>query len=347
MSYNRIMRVAVYHNNNDVRIEEVSQPEINDDEVLVKVLASGICGSDVMEWYRIKKAPVVLGHEITGEIEKKGRDVKKYKEGDRVFVSHHVPCNTCHYCLNGNHTACETLHTTNYHPGGFSEYIRVPALNVDRGLYLLPEEVSYEEGTFIEPLACVVRGQRLSGLRPGMSVLIIGSGMSGLLHIELARALGAGRIIAVDINYYRLSKAMESGADEAINAGKDIHKQVKDVNRGSLADLVIVCTGVLSVAEESIKCVDRGGTVLFFAVPRPEEMVSVPMNDLWRDEIKLMTSYGAGPSDIETAIKLIQNRRVDVSSMITHRLPLDSTAEGFRLVADAGESLKVIIEPHE
>jgi L-iditol 2-dehydrogenase len=337
----------MYYNNSDVRIEEMPVPEIGPDELLVKVMASGICGSDVMEWYRVKKAPIVLGHEIAGEIAEAGKDVKRYKKGDRVFVSHHVPCNTCHYCLNGYHTACETLHRTNYDPGGFSEYIRIPALNVQSGVYVLHDEMSYEEGTFIEPLACVVRGQRLSGLRPGQSVLIIGSGISGLLHIKLARALGAGRIIASDISEYRLKEAERYGADAVIDASDGILHKLLDFNEGRPADLVIICTGVPVAAIEALRCVDRGGTVLFFAVPEPEIMVPVPMNDLWRNEVTLKTSYGAGPFDIETALRLIQSRRLLLSEMITHRLPLKEAGQGFKLVAEAKESIKVIIEPHK
>ncbi len=341
------MRVAVYYNNSDVRIEETPVPEINAGELLVKVMASGICGSDVMEWYRVKKAPIVLGHEISGEIVEAGKDVKKYKKGDRVFVSHHVPCNTCRYCLNGYHTACDTLHKTNYYPGGFSEYLRVPEINVDRGVYLLPEEFSYDEGTFIEPLACVIRGQKLAALKPGQTVLVIGSGISGLLHIELARALGAGRIFATDISEYRLIEAERHGAYAAINAKEDVAGRILQLNDNRLADLVIVCAGALSAAAEAIKCVDRGGTVLFFAVPEPDVMVPVPMNSLWRNEIKLMTSYGAGPSDIDTAISIIRSRRVNLNEMITHKLPFEEIGQGFRLVADAKESIKVIIEPHK
>ncbi|MBI5676023.1 MAG: alcohol dehydrogenase catalytic domain-containing protein [Nitrospirae bacterium] len=341
------MRVAVYYNNSDVRVEEAPLPEINAGELLVKVMASGICGSDVMEWYRVKKAPIVLGHEIAGEIIETGKDVKKYKKGDRVFVSHHVPCNTCHYCINGYHTACETLHKTNYYPGGFSEYLRVPEINVDRGVYVLPDEMSYDEGTFIEPLACVLRGQRLSALKPGQTVLVIGSGISGLLHIELARALGAGRIFATDISEYRLREAERHGAYAAINAKEDVAGRLLELNDNRLADLVIVCAGALSACAEAIRCVDRGGTVLFFAVPEPDVMVPVPMNSLWRNEIKLMTSYGAGPSDIETAINIIKNRRVNINEMITHKLPFEEIGQGFRLVADAKESIKVIIEPHK
>ncbi|HMK51581.1 MAG TPA: alcohol dehydrogenase catalytic domain-containing protein, partial [Thermodesulfobacteriota bacterium] len=156
------MRVAMYYNNSDVRLEEIPTPRIGPGELLVKVLASGICGSDVMEWYRIKKAPRVLGHEIAGEIVEVAEGLDRYKIGDRVFVSHHVPCNTCQYCLNGFHTLCDTLRTTNFDPGGFAEYIRIPRINVDRGVFILPDEISFEDGVFIEPLACVLRGQRLA-----------------------------------------------------------------------------------------------------------------------------------------------------------------------------------------
>ena len=339
------MKVAMYYRNNDVRVEEMPVPKIGKGELLVKVMASGICGSDVMEWYRIKKAPRVLGHEITGEIVEAGEAVKNYKKGDRVFVSHHVPCNTCHYCLNGYHTACETLHRTNYDPGGFAEYLRVPEINVDRGVYVLPEKMSYEEGTFIEPLACVLRGQKVANLKPGQSVLVIGSGMSGLLHVNLARGLGAGKIIATDINEFRLKAAVKFGADAVINAKEDVPKRVKELNEGRLADCVIVCTGVMPAVNQALQSVDSGGTILFFAVPEPGINISVPINDFWRNEIKMMTSYGASPADLSLAIELIKAQRVNVKDMITHKLAMSEAQLGFKLAAEGGESIKVIIEP--
>ena len=341
------MYVAMYYNNRDVRLEKMAKPVIGPGEIGVKVMASGVCGSDVMEWYRIKKAPLVLGHEIAGVIVEVGEGVKRYKAGDRVFVSHHIPCNTCHYCLRGHHTACETLHTTNYDPGGFAEYVRIPQINVDRGVFLLPDDVSFEEGVFIEPLACVVRGQRVMNLQPGQSVLILGSGISGLLHLLLARSLGAGRIIATDISEYRLQMARQFGADETIPAGEDIPERLRQVNDGRLADHVIVCTGALTAFNQALKSVDRGGTVLCFATTEPGVDLAVPLNDFWRNEIKLMPSYGNSPLDAVVAIELIRSGRVPVEKMITHRLPLAETALGFRLVAEGKESMKVIIKPHE
>lgn len=341
------MRVAMYYKNDDVRTEEMPVPKIGPDELLVKVIASGICGSDVLEWYRVKTAPRVLGHEITGEIVEAGEKVKSYKVGDRVFISHHVPCNTCRYCLKGHHTACHTLHTTNFDPGGFSEFLRVPEINVDRGVFVLPDNVSYEEGSFIEPLGCVVRGQRLMGLKQGQSVLIIGSGISGLLHIQVAKAAGGESIIATDISNFRLKAAKQFGADAVFHGEEDIPTKIKEVNDGRLVDHVILCTAAMPAISQALKSVDRGGVVLFFAAPEPGVDVPLPINEFWRNGITLMPTYGAAPEDLKAAIELIRNKRVNLKDMITHRLGLAETAKGFQLVVKAQESIKVIIEPQK
>ena len=341
------MRVAMYYKNNDVRLEEIPVPKIGSGELLVKVFASGICGSDVLEWYRVKTAPRVLGHEIAGEIVEAGDGVKNYKVGDRVFVSHHVPCNTCKYCLKGQHTACYTLHTTNFDPGGFSEFLRVPQINVDRGVFVLPKNVSYDEGSFIEPLACVARGQRLAGIKPGQSVLVIGSGISGLLHIQMAKSVGAGRIIAVDINGFRLKAAKQFGANVVLHGEEDIPAKIKEVNNGGLVDHVILCTAAVPAISQALKSVDRGGVVLFFAAPESGINIPLPINEFWRNGITLMPTYGAAPVDIEMAIELIRHKRVRLMDMITHRLRLEETEKGFQLVEAAQGSIKVIIEPHK
>ena len=340
------MRVATYYNNRDVRLEEIPSPKIGPGEVLIKVVASGICGSDVMEWYRVKKAPRVLGHEIAGEIVEVGAGVARYKVGDRVFVSHHVPCNTCRYCLNGHHTLCDTLRSTNFDPGGFAEYLRVPTINVDRGVFVLPGEVSFEEGVFIEPLACVERGQRIAGLNPGQTVLVMGSGISGLLHVALARASGAGCVIATDVSEYRLKAARQFGADECLHAKEDVPSRLRQLLGGRLPDLVIVCAGTTAAYEQALQCVDRGGKILCFALLEPGVNVSIPFFDFWNDGITLLSTYGGSPVDIAGAIELIRAHRLPLHEMITHRLPLAETGLGFRLVAEAKESIKVIIEPH-
>jgi L-iditol 2-dehydrogenase len=340
------MLAAVYYNNQDVRIKEMPKPEIGDDEILLKVMASGICGSDVTEWYRVPKAPRVLGHEATGVIEKAGVNVKRYKVGDRVFVSHHVPCGKCRYCLSGHETACETLHTTNYFPGGFAQYVRVPRINVEKGVYKLPDDMSFEEGTFIEPLACVVRGQRLAGVRKEDSLLVIGCGVSGLLHLQLAKLKGLDRVVAAEVNPYRLKLAEKFGADYVVDAKESLPRKLEKVNDGRLADQVVVCTGATQAAFTALECVDKGGTILFFAVPEPSVKVPVPINQFWRNEITIKTSYGAAPNDLAESLDVLAQKKLKVKDMITHRLGLRQAAEGFRLMAAAGESLKVIIEPN-
>jgi len=341
------MKVAMYYSNDDIRIEEMPIPKIGPGELLIKIEASGICGSDVMEWYRRSRAPLVLGHEIAGEIVDIGKGVR-YNIGERVTASHHVPCNTCYYCLNGHHTVCDTLRTTNFDPGGFAEYVRLPAINVDRGVYLIPDSVSFEEATFTEPLACVIRGQRKANIKPGQTVLVLGSGIAGLLHIQLAKALGAGLIIATDIVDYRLKAAKKFGAKYAINAKENIPELIKDVNDGRLADLVIVCTGATSAIDQALKSVDRAGTILFFAPTREGVTIPFSINEtFWRKDIVLTTSYAGAPLDHHIALKLIEEKRVNVKDMITHRLPLSETGRGFKLVAEAKESIKVIIEPQK
>ncbi|HRZ86794.1 MAG TPA: alcohol dehydrogenase catalytic domain-containing protein, partial [bacterium] len=205
------MRAAVYYRNSDIRVEERAVPQIGQGEALMRIEASGICGSDVMEWYRIKHAPLVLGHEVSGVIEKVGPGVTRYRAGQRIVAAHHVPCNTCRYCLQGDHTVCDTLRTTSFDPGGFAEYVRLPAINVDRGIFPIADGVSYEDATFVEPLACVIRGQRKAGLKPGRSVLILGGGISGLLHLKLAIAMGAGRVFVTDVLENRLEAAKGFG----------------------------------------------------------------------------------------------------------------------------------------
>lgn len=325
------MKVAIYYNNSDIRIEEFPKPRIKEGEILVRVRASGICGTDTMEWYRIKKAPRVLGHEIAGEIVETRS--AGYKAGQRVFVSHHVPCNKCKYCLAGNHTACGVLHEGNYIPGGYSEFVGVPKINVDIGTYVLPENVSYEEGTMIEPLACVVRAQKEIGIRKGQTVLVLGSGVSGLLNIQLAKLKGA-EIIATDIYKYRLDKAKQFGADKTLDPREDL--AVK-------ADRIIICTGAFEAAAQAFKYIDRKGIIQFFAIP--DKNIEIPVEDLWRNEITVTSSYGAAPDDLKEALDLIKDRKINVKDMITHTLPLALAQKGFKIVSEARESLKVVLQP--
>jgi L-iditol 2-dehydrogenase len=338
----------MYYSNRDVRLEEMPTPQIGPREVLMRVEASGICGTDLLEWYRLHKAPLVLGHEVAGVIAAVGEAVKHCRVGDRICAAHHVPCNTCHYCLSGHHTVCDTLRRTNFAPGGFAEYVRLPRINVEQGIFPLADEVSFEEGTFVEPLACVLRGQRLARFQPGQNVLVIGSGIAGLLHIQLARTSGASCIVATDIIDYRLEAARRFGANVAVHAGDYTPASLRQAAGDRLADLVVVCSGAASAIRQALQSVERGGTILFFASTNPGVSVPISINDLfWRNEITLTSSYGGSPADYAAALDLIKAGKISLQEMITHRLGLAETGLGFQLVARAQDSLKVIIEPQK
>jgi L-iditol 2-dehydrogenase len=345
------MKVARYYNNNDIRLDEIPIPKIGDGELLIKVKRSGICGSDILEYYRFAKMKklgvdsLVLGHEISGDIVEMGEDISNFNLGDRVFVSHHVPCFNCHHCDLDHHTACDLLHNTNYDPGGFAEYIRIPKINIEKkGVYVLDELMTYDEGVFIEPLGCVSRAQRLANIRKGQTVLILGSGVSGLLHLKLAKAKGIGKVIMTDISNYRLKKATEFGADIVINAKEDVIPEVKKNNDGRFPDCIIVCTGALSAAKQALNCIGPGTIIIFFAVPEPGINLEIPINDYWRNEVVIMTSYGAAPEDLNDAFEWIKSNKISVVDLISHHLPLQDIGEGFKIVCKADKSMKVVID---
>ena len=339
------MKAGVYHSNRDVRVEHLPVPEIGPGEFLLRVEASGICGSDVLEWYRKKSAPRVLGHEVAGVVERVGHGVDAVSVGDRVFVSHHVPCNTCRYCLAGQHTACSTLHTTNFDPGGFAQYVRVPALQADRGTVRLPDGMTFEQAVFIEPLACVARAQRLCRIGPGKSVLVLGAGVSGLLHLMLAQAMGAGPLAAIDPDPARREAARRTGAAAAVAPSEDEAERLSKACGTSSFDNVIVCTGAPAAFDSAFALVERAGVVCAFATPSPGQAIELELSRFWRNGLSLVTSYAGAPADLAEALAVIESGLVPVEQLITHRLPLDRIQQGFDLVCRGGEALKVIIHP--
>jgi len=230
------MKVGLYFNHQDIRVEQRPVPEIGPREALAEVMACGICGSDIMKWYRdpaTRNGGINTGHEIAGRLAKVGSGLGGWKEGDRVIITHHFPCLECMPCLDGNETACQAMHEKHIEPGGFSQYVRILETGIAKGLYRLPDSMSYEEGSFVEPLGCVVRSIRKTRPIEDHTVLVLGSGLAGLLHIKFARALGARKIYAVDTNDRRLEVALRCGADEGIFA----HEKLP------VADRVYVCTG--------------------------------------------------------------------------------------------------------
>lgn len=343
MKMPQVMKVGMYYNNRDVRVENMPVPKIGDRDLLIKVRACAICGTDIMEWYRIKKAPMVQGHELTGDIVEIGKDVKGYDIGDRVFATHHVPCDECYECERGNGTLCEEFQkTNNFDPGGFSEYVRVTGRSVETGTLKLPDNVSYEEGTFVEPLGSVVEGVTF---RKGDTVLVLGSGIAGLLNIKFARERGAGKIIATDLSDSRLEAARRFGADHTVNA-KDFNPEfVRQVNHGRLADVVIISAASKSATEQALQSFDKGGRVIHFATPSEGEKTERDDYANWRTGLIETRTYGATPESCREALALIETGAIRVDDVITHRLSLEEIGEGFR-VASSGEGLKVIIEPN-
>lgn len=327
------MKVSMWYNNGDIRLEETPTPEPDAHEILAKVIACGVCGSDVVEWYRLPRAPLVQGHEIGAEIVTVGGLVKGYAPGDRIFVAPKIPCMECATCKAGHHPQCTQV--TGRLPGGFAEYVLIPKDLVEKGIYRLPDSVSFEAATFIEPLACVLRAQRLADLRSGQTVMVLGSGMSGILNIRAAKSNGC-RVIATDVSKTRLKYALESGADVVLDASEGISEK---------AEVVIVTTSALPALEQAWKAVMPGGAVVLFAVPGPDKTVTVPVNDFWRQEIRILTSYYCGPDDLERSLSLIENGTIAVEDLVTHRFPLEKAGLAFRLMLASDDSMKILIRP--
>ena len=340
------MLVASYYSNSDVRIEERPIPEIGEGECLVKIHASGICGSDLMEWYRRDKVPLVLGHEVAGEIVGVAPDVDGLSSGDRVAVTHHVPCFQCRNCRRGNETVCQTLRSTNFDPGGFSQYVRLPEINTRLGICSIPDHVSYEEASFAEPLGCVIRGQRRAGVREGDVVVVVGTGMSGVLHVALAKASGARAVVGVDIVPRKLTWAEQFGADRTTDAMNELPNLLQS-EFGHKADMVILTTGNSDAVLNSFQAIEDGGTVLLFAPGEPDTTVPIDITDVFfKRDVTVTSTYAAAPGDLTEAMTLIADGTIPVAEMITHKIGLEQIQDGFDLIRRGTDSLKIIVEPN-
>jgi L-iditol 2-dehydrogenase len=338
------MKIAKLYSLTDIRIEEMSTPVIGPKEILVRTKACGICSGDVMPWYIGKKAPLVPGHEPAGEIVETGSCVLSLKKGERVFVHHHAPCFSCRHCRRGDYVQCETWKDSKIIPGGISEYIRVPQINLENDTLALPDVLTYEDATLIEPTACVVKALKRSGMKREDTVLVIGLGVMGQLHILLSRKYGAGRIIGADMVPFRLRKAIELGADEVIDVSRnDLIESVRDLTGGEMADLVIVGPNSVDVMRQGLSAVGAGGSILFFTPSRPGELLTFNPNDLYFRDINIIVSYSCGPADTTDALELVEEGIVRADKLVTHSFPLERTAEAFRLTAEAKDSLKSVI----
>ncbi|GER92506.1 sorbitol dehydrogenase [hot springs metagenome] len=343
------MKVAKLYSFSDIRIEDIPVPQIGSYDALIKTKACGICSGDVMPWYIEKKAPVVLGHEPVGEIVELGSALYHYNTpfsvGDKVFVHHHAPCLNCKYCNRGDYVQCNTWKNTKIIPGGISEYILIPETNLKNDTLKLPETMSYEDGTLIEPTACVVKSLKRASIKEGDTILIIGLGVMGQMHVLLAREFGAKKIIGADMIQFRLNKALEFGADHVIDISKEnFIDRLKDITNNFMADIVIVGPNSASAMQQGIKAVASGGTVVFFTPARPDEMLTIDPNYIYFRDINIVTSYSCGPDDTKKALRFISKGIVTASKLVTHRFAIEETEKAYRLTAKAKDSLKCIIE---
>jgi L-iditol 2-dehydrogenase len=338
------MKAARLYSFDDIRIEEMPVPVVGPREALIEVKASGICSGDVMPWYIEKKAPLVIGHEPAGTIVETGAEVKKFRKGDRVFVHHHAPCLKCSYCKRGDHVQCEQWRRSGIIPGGIAEYVLIPEINLNNDTLPLPGNVSYEDATLVEPVACVVKSFRRSGIKKGDTVLVLGLGVMGMLHILLAVHYGAEKIIGADMVDFRLAKAADFGAGAVVNVKTgNLNDAIAELTDGRGAEIVIVGPNSAEAMQAGIDCAAPGGTVLLFTPAMPDETLTVDPNYLYFRDINIVTSYSCGPDDTREAMNLIQSGVITAEKLVTHRFVIDETEKAYRTVARAQDSIKVII----
>jgi len=338
------LKAAVYHSLKDIRVEDLPKPRIGTEEILVEMKACGICGSDLMEWYLRSRAPLVLGHEPAGVVAETGRDVEEFNPGDRVFVHHHVACLKCHYCARGDYTMCPQFGKTHIEPGGFAQYFRVPAPNLRIDTLKIPESLSFEEATLIEPVGCCIRAQNKCKIQAEDAVAIVGAGPSGLIHATLARTAGAGQIIVSDLVDYRLEAAKGFGADIVVNPRKrSLNRAVREATVGRGADVVIVTAPNIKAFSEGVKTCRAGGTLCLFAPTQPSEYVHVRLHRLFFSEINVVPSYSTSHVETRAALQLLSSGKIKAGELITHRFPLYRVGEAFRTAAENKNCLKVVV----
>jgi L-iditol 2-dehydrogenase len=341
------VKIARLYNYSDIRIEDVAIPEIGEEDALVMTKACGICSGDVMQWYIEKKAPLVLGHEPAGEIVKIGskvRDNLPFSIGEKVFVHHHAPCMSCRYCRRRDFVQCDTWRNSRITPGGISEYFIVPKINLLNDTLKIPDGLSCEDGALIEPVACVVKSLKRALIKKGDTILIIGLGFMGQVHVILSRFFGVHKIIGADLIPFRLNKALEFGADSIIDVSKqDIINSVRNLTEGRMADVVIVCPNSIQAIEKGLDCVAKGGTLMLFTPVKPDELLAIDLNYIYFRDINITTSYSCGPEDTWHALKFIQKGAITAKALVTHRFPIEEAEKAYRITAEAKDSLKCMI----
>jgi L-iditol 2-dehydrogenase len=346
------MRAAVYRGVNDVRLEEVPVPEIGPGEILVRVHTCGICGTDLKKIATgSHSAPRIFGHETAGVVAKVGEGVRKFSVGDRVVVFHHIPCRECYYCRHKTFAQCATYKkvgcTAGFEPsgGGFAEYVRVMDWIVEKGTVRIPDGVSFEQASFLEPVNTCIKGIETLRLEAGETVLVIGQGPIGLILAALAKRAGA-RVITSDLYPARLTIANSFGLKHTIDASQaDAGQTVRGMTDGRGADAVILAVGGSGLIRPAMDATRPGGRVLLFAQTVRGEATIDPAA-VCVDEKALLGSYSASVELQEESVRFVMNREMDMERLISHRFPLQSGVEALDLAAHPQpDSMKIVIQP--
>jgi L-iditol 2-dehydrogenase len=345
------MRAIVYHAPSDVRVEDISKPSCGDGELLVKVDACAVCGTDLKSFHhgnpRIK-APLVMGHEFTGLVEQVGRSAAGFQLGDRVVMATSVSCGECYYCRRGWNNLCQKLAPMGFtYPGGMAEYTVIPALALINGhVVKVPEGIRPEHAALAEPVSCAVNSLENCCIQPGDTVVVLGAGPMGLMNVCVARGLGAGRIILSEVSPRRLAQARNFDVDVLVNpAEQDLAKVVKDATGGLGADVAIVAAPAAAPQEMAAGLVRKRGTVCLFAsLPVGGETLSINSRLIHYGELRLVGTSDSTPQHVRKAVELIASRRIPAEKLATHILPLAGIFDAYQLM-ESGEALRVILKP--
>ena len=345
------MKAAVFYGPGDMRVEERPIPAPAENELLLKVAACAICGSD-LRTFRFGAgnitAPVVIGHEVTGTVVEVGNSLGGYSPGDRLAVAPAVPCGDCPFCLRGLQTMCDNLRSIGYQfDGGFAEYMIAPWSAIKAGCVIpVPENLPLEEATLAEPLACAINGQELLNVGSGDTVAILGAGPLGCLHAMLARIRGASRVLLADIRPERLELAAPFGADALIDGSReDVRARVMEETGSAGASVVIVAAPSGEAQAQALTLAAKHGRISFFGgLPKSSPTVSLNANLIHYRELFVMGAYGSMPRHNREALELLSGRRIQSENLIGLVVPLERIAEGFDALAQ-GRVLKVLVRP--
>jgi L-iditol 2-dehydrogenase len=345
------MRAGVYRGKGRVVVESVPIPEIGEGEVLFRVAACGICGTDIKKIHHgFIAPPQILGHELAGTVVKAGRGVTKFKPGDRVVSFHHIPCSACFYCERKLFSQCAGYKkvglTAGFDPngGGFAEYVRAMPWIVERGMIALPAGVSFEEATFVEPVNTCLKAVRKARVTPGETVLVIGQGPIGMLLMLLAKSEG-GEVYTSDPMPGRRAASLRFGAKESFDPSSgSLLDEIRRRTAGRGADAVLLAVPNPSLVPEALAIARPGGRVLLFAHNDPVMQLDFPAAAVGVEEKEILGSYSASVDDQAESAALVFERRLPVRELVSHRFPLERIAEALELAArPADNTLKVVI----